>query len=70
MLKVMLKFYDRALDAVNEGISAKQITDLEVKDDLARLKYVPEDELSEAIKEVEGKIEEQIQSLTAGKGAD
>ncbi|MFQ5815992.1 MAG: ATP synthase subunit A [Candidatus Hydrothermarchaeaceae archaeon] len=70
MLKIMLKFYDRSLDAINEGASAKQIAGLDVKDDLARLKYVPEKELPKSLKDLEGKIEKQIQSLSAGKGAE
>ncbi len=65
MLEVMLKFYDRSLEAVGKGMPAKQIATLQVKDDIARLKYVPEKDVPKAIKEIEAKIEEQLKALTA-----
>ena len=68
MLKLMLDFYDRSLDGVNKGIPAKQIAELDVKDDIARLKYVEEEKLTEAIKDIEAKIEMQINSLIEKRG--
>ncbi|MEK6978344.1 MAG: ATP synthase subunit A [Candidatus Hydrothermarchaeota archaeon] len=65
MLEVMLRFYDRSLEAVGKGMPAKQIATLQVKDDIARLKYVPEKDFPKAIKEIETKIEEQLKALTA-----
>jgi len=70
MLRIMLRFYDRSLDAINEGVLAKQIADLDVKDDLAKMKYVPEDEMEKFLQDIEDKIESQIHELSAGKGAD
>ncbi len=70
MLKIMLRFYDKSLDAINEGASAKQIADLDVKDDLARMKYVPEEELPKFLKDLEENIDKQLQSLSAERGAD
>lgn len=65
MLEVMLRFYDRSLEAVGKGMPAKQIATLQVKDDIARLKYVPEKDFPKAVKEIEMKIEEQLNALTA-----
>ncbi len=70
MLKFMLKFYDRSLDAVNEGASAREIADLEVKDDIARLKYVDEKEFDKALKEMEGKMEREISALLSEREED
>lgn len=64
MLSTMLTFYDSALDAVNKGISAKEIAELEIKDDLARMKYVPEKDINKTIADIEKKIEVQIRALT------
>ncbi len=68
MLKIMLHFYDKCLEAVNRGLPAKQIAELEVKDDIARLKYVEEDRLDEVIAEIEKKIEDQINELATKLG--
>ncbi len=65
MLRIMLKFYEKGLDAVNSGVSAKQIADIAVKDDIARLKYVPEKDLAKAMKDIEEKMEQQINALMA-----
>lgn len=64
MLSTMLKFYDSALDAVNKGIPAKEIAELEVKDDIARMKYISEKDVDKAISDIEKKIEVQIRDLT------
>lgn len=62
MLEVMLKFYDACLDAVNEGLPAKELAELEVLDDIARLKYVPNEEFDAKVKEIEKKIGDQIKA--------
>ncbi|MEE8167553.1 MAG: ATP synthase subunit A [Candidatus Hydrothermarchaeales archaeon] len=63
MLNIMLKFYEESLDAVKEGVLAREIAELSVKDDIARLKYVHEKDLDKTLKEIEGKMEHQIYSL-------
>lgn len=63
MLEVMLKFYDMCLEAVDKGAPAKDIADLAVKDDLARLKYVPEDEVDAALEKIEADISTQIKAV-------
>jgi V/A-type H+-transporting ATPase subunit A len=65
MLEVMLEFYDMATDAVSRGVAAKEIAELEVKDDIARLKYVPEEKVDEAIAEIRSKMKAQIEALVA-----
>jgi V/A-type H+-transporting ATPase subunit A len=68
MLEVMLKFYDKAVDAVNQGVPAREIADIGVKDDIARLKYVEEDKIEEAIREVEKKLDNQLKELIEKSG--
>ncbi|MFQ5975091.1 MAG: ATP synthase subunit A [Candidatus Hydrothermarchaeales archaeon] len=63
MLEVMLNFYDASNDAVNEGTPAKDLAELEVLDDIARLKYVPDKEFDEKVKEITIKIQDQIKAL-------
>jgi V/A-type H+-transporting ATPase subunit A len=68
MLKVMLRFYDKAVDAVNRGVPAREIAEIEVKDDIARLKYVEEEKIADAIKEIEKKMDEQLKALIEKSG--
>ncbi len=67
MLEVMLKFYDACLDAVNEGLPAKELAELEVLDNIARLKYVPNEEFDAKVKEIEKKIGDQIKAARQEK---
>jgi V/A-type H+-transporting ATPase subunit A len=64
MLKVMLNFYEKALEGVNMGIPAKEIAELGVKDAIAKLKYVPENEMEDKIKEIEEALETEISALS------
>ncbi len=62
MLKLVLFFYDEAERALNAGVYLKELLDLEVRDKIARAKYVSEEniknidaifnELSEVIDEL------------------
>lgn len=63
MLSLMLKFYEKAMEAVSKGVPAKEIAALEVLDDMARIKYVPEKDAEKAIGETKEKIETQIKAL-------
>ncbi|MFH1774885.1 MAG: ATP synthase subunit A [Methanobacteriota archaeon] len=64
MLSLGLKFYDKAMEAVSKGVPAKEIAALEVLDDIARIKYVPEKDAEKAIAETKEKIEKQLNALT------
>ncbi|MFQ5887324.1 MAG: V-type ATP synthase subunit A, partial [Candidatus Hydrothermarchaeales archaeon] len=63
MLEVMLKFYDASDDAVNEGVPAKELAELEVLDDIARLKYIPDKEFDAKVKDIATKIDDQIKAI-------
>ena len=75
MLKLMLDFYDKTLDAVERGASAKEVAEIEVKDDIAKLKYVgfskytsqeegaEEKKADEAIENIYKKIDDQLNAL-------
>ncbi len=65
MLEVMLEFYELANDAVSRGAPAKAIADMEVRDDIARLKYVEEEKLDEAIEKIRAKMKAEFDSLVA-----
>lgn len=63
MLKIMLGFFDRSLDAVEKGLPAKYIADMEVKEDIAGLKYIKDEEMEKSIKDTNKKIDDQLSTL-------
>ena len=67
MLKVIIKFYEEMKNAVERGISIKNILTLPVLEDIARMKLAPYEEAVKVCKEIEAKIDEQFNSLYAGR---
>jgi V/A-type H+-transporting ATPase subunit A len=63
MLKVALGFYDKALEALEKGLPANDIVEIEVKDDIAKLKFVADDKLDKTIKDINKKIDDQVNAL-------
>lgn len=63
MLKLMLNFYDKTLNAIEKGLPAKNIEEMAVKDDIARLKYVEEKKVDHTIEEINQKIDDQLNAL-------
>ena len=56
MLATILKFHEAASAAVERGADVKEIAALTVKEDIARMKYIPEDEFEARIKEIQEKV--------------
>ncbi len=63
MLEIILKFYDIASEAVDKGASVDDLSDLQVKERIARMKEVPEDEFEETAKEILEQIKNEIEEL-------
>ncbi|PTD93660.1 V-type ATP synthase subunit A [archaeon SCG-AAA382B04] len=63
MLDVILKFYERASNAVEEGVSADELSVMEVKDRIARMKEIPEDEFDEKSNQIRKEMKEEIEDL-------
>ncbi len=66
MLKTILHFHRQALDAINAGVDTEDIFRLQVREEIARAKYIPQDEMDK-IPQVREMIEKQMKELqTAG----
>jgi len=63
MLRLMINFYERADDAVSRGIPAKDIAELPVVDEIARLKFEPEEEFEARLQEMEKRMNEELRGL-------
>jgi V/A-type H+-transporting ATPase subunit A len=62
MLKTVLYFYKRALDAVEAGVETADIFKLAVREEIARAKYTPESDINKITK-IRETIENQIKQL-------
>jgi V/A-type H+-transporting ATPase subunit A len=67
MLKVILDFYDQGSLALKSGIYLKEIANLPVKDKIARMKYIPEEQMNE-IDDIQNELRESIAQLISKGG--
>jgi V/A-type H+-transporting ATPase subunit A len=62
MLKTILSFYNSATDALKRGVVLSQVTELPFKEEIARMKEIPNDNLDK-IKDLADRINKEIISL-------
>lgn len=62
MLDTILYFYDKGQEALVKGVYFSEIEELDVKESIARMKYLPNDEL-EKLDEIKDKIDSQLKNL-------
>jgi V/A-type H+-transporting ATPase subunit A len=62
MLKTVMHFHKQALAAVDAGVEAVDIFKLPVREEIARAKYIPQNEIAK-IPQIRQKIDEQIRQL-------
>ncbi|WP_048202499.1 ATP synthase subunit A [Methanocaldococcus bathoardescens] len=64
MLKIIMTFYQEALKAVERGVEPAKILKVSVKQDIARMKYIPHDEfINVKSKEIMEKVKNELGSL-------
>lgn len=56
MLKTILTFHENASAAVARGADVKDIAALPVKEEIARMKYIPEEEFEAKNKEMQEQV--------------
>ncbi|MBL7106437.1 MAG: V-type ATP synthase subunit A [Phycisphaerae bacterium] len=62
MLKDILYFHQKSLEAIKTGADTADIFKLAVREDIARAKYIPQEELAK-ISDIRNKIDEQLKGL-------
>ncbi|WP_461462626.1 ATP synthase beta subunit C-terminal domain-containing protein, partial [Methanobrevibacter sp.] len=60
MLRTILLFNKEAQTAIANGGDIKKLESLSIKDDIARMKYIPTEEFEDRVKEIKAKVVEQI----------
>lgn len=65
MLRIIMKFHTMCLKALEEGIQLEKLSKLPIREEIARVKYIPEDEAAKSFKSLEEKMKQEIQTLNA-----
>jgi V/A-type H+-transporting ATPase subunit A len=68
MISTILHFHKQALASIEAGVETSQIFKLPVREDIARAKYVPQEEISK-IARIREKIDEQMTKLQQAEAA-
>ncbi len=63
MLETIMMFHKNASAALERGAPSEKIIALSVKEDIGRMKYIPEAEFDEKIKEIQNKIIKQCEEV-------
>ncbi len=63
MLKIIMKFYQEVNKAIASGIMASRTAAVKVKDEIARMKYTPNQDFAQRYEELIKAIESEFESL-------
>jgi V/A-type H+-transporting ATPase subunit A len=63
MLKTIMLFGDLAMDALNRGASVESINSLAIRDEISRMKYIPNQSFTAEHKTIEERLKEQVTAL-------
>jgi V/A-type H+-transporting ATPase subunit A len=63
MLKIIMKFYQEVNKAIESGVGANRIAAVKVKDEIARMKYTPNQDFPKRYEELMQSIEREFESL-------
>jgi V/A-type H+-transporting ATPase subunit A len=67
MLKIIMKFYQEVTKAIESGIVANRMAEMKVKDEIARMKYTPNQDFQQRYEEIVKSIEGEFESLRGQK---
>ncbi len=70
MLKLILAYYEKSLDALEKDASFSKLASLPVREELGRFKYVPEEECPARYQALLAELDKQIRALTEGGNED
>lgn len=63
MLKAILRFHEKAIDALDLGAQLKAVTSLKVREEIARMKELPEKDAQKRIEAIMGEIDSQFEKV-------
>jgi V/A-type H+-transporting ATPase subunit A len=68
MLSAILRFYNRATDALEMGVELKSLKAIEVKNEIARMKEIPENEFDSKFEGLMKNIDSQFDKIVKDVG--
>jgi len=67
MLRIILKFFDKMVSAINKGVHIEDILKMKSIELIARMKIVDNEKFEKEFKKVEKEVEKEFESLVGGK---
>jgi V/A-type H+-transporting ATPase subunit A len=67
LLKLILKYYEDGMDALNKGADFKVLSELPVRERIGRYKYIEEKDIEEVFEDINKQIKEQLSAAVASK---
>ena len=64
LLKLVLKYYDRAKEALNAGAGIEAVTDAEVRVRIGKAKQVPEQDFERVFEDIAAEIDKEMEQLS------
>jgi len=63
MLKTVLSYYDVSLEALKKEISLDSLISLSVREDIAKMKYIPEEDIEKEREKINRKLKKEVDGL-------
>ncbi len=67
MMKLVCEFYDKSLDALDNGADIENIVKIPVRENIGRFKYLPEDDIEERYDSLISQLTEQLDNALKGE---
>ena len=67
LMRLILAFYDRSLEALNEGVSIEKIVALPIREEIGRFKYIHEDQIDAEFKRIDEQLTSELSKLIEEK---
>jgi hypothetical protein len=64
-MSLIMRFYEKMKAGVERGVSLQRALEVPAKEEIARAKIHPSETFDQLAKEIEGKMEQQFQSLSS-----
>ncbi len=63
MMRAILSYYDKALDALNKGADIEMLVNIPVRERIGRYKYEPEDKIENEFESIESQLDKEIEDV-------
>ncbi|MCD6256489.1 V-type ATP synthase subunit A [Candidatus Aerophobetes bacterium] len=67
MLKLVLEYYDLCMQALKKNVPLEKLIELPIRDEIARAKYIPNDQAEEKIEQIRQRLKKEIANLWENK---